>query len=279
MGQYTDLEAIAQDYYNSDDADNFYKHIWGGGEDIHVGIYKTPGEDVCSASRRTVDLMVNSLPSINKDMRILDIGSGYGGPARYLAKSYQCKVDCLNISDHQNRINHETNINEGLSDLIEVTDGSFENIPYESNSFDVVWAQDCIVHSGNRGQVVKEVSRVLKPGGYFIFTDLMQAEKVPEEVLKPILARIHLDSMGTIQFYKDAAKEFGLSTVKVDDLSPHLTTHYTRVREELNANFDFLTQWCNKQYLVNMEEGLGHWIRAGENSHLCWGILLFQKTE
>ncbi|MDX8393267.1 MAG: methyltransferase domain-containing protein [Mariprofundales bacterium] len=183
------------------------------------------------------------------------------------------------ISDHQNRINNETNIKEGLSDLIKVTDGSFENIPYESNSFNIVWAQDCIVHSGNRKQVVKEVARVLKPGGYFIFTDLMQAEKVPNEVLKPVLARIHLDSMGSIQFYKDAAKEFGLSTIKVNNLSSHMITHYTRVRAELNSNFNFLTQWCSKKYLVDMEEGLEHWIRAGENSHLCWGILLFQKTE
>ena len=44
---------IARDYYNSDDADHFYFHVWGG-EDIHVGLYAHDDEAIAPASHRTV---------------------------------------------------------------------------------------------------------------------------------------------------------------------------------------------------------------------------------
>ena len=50
---YSDAVRTAQDYYNSDDADNFYSRLWGG-EDIHIGLYEHDDEDVIPASRRTV---------------------------------------------------------------------------------------------------------------------------------------------------------------------------------------------------------------------------------
>ena len=47
--------ALARDYYDSAEADDFYRTIWGG-EDIHVGLYDN-GEDISRASRRTVETL------------------------------------------------------------------------------------------------------------------------------------------------------------------------------------------------------------------------------
>ena len=47
------VTATTEAYYDSDEADSFYAEIWGG-EDIHIGIYQTPEEDVATASARTV---------------------------------------------------------------------------------------------------------------------------------------------------------------------------------------------------------------------------------
>ena len=43
----------ARNYYNSEDADNFYYTIWGG-EDIHIGLYNSPEDSIYKASRETV---------------------------------------------------------------------------------------------------------------------------------------------------------------------------------------------------------------------------------
>ena len=55
---YSATVKIAQEYYNSDDADNFYFHVWGG-EDIHVGMYQHDKENIADASQRTVAEMAS----------------------------------------------------------------------------------------------------------------------------------------------------------------------------------------------------------------------------
>ncbi|MEB3341102.1 methyltransferase domain-containing protein [Okeania sp.] len=87
---YSPTVNTAREYYNSDSADNFYATMWGG-EDIHIGIYQSENESVFDASRRTVE-KIASLLNLSKDSKVLDIGSGYGGGARYLAKTYGCRV-------------------------------------------------------------------------------------------------------------------------------------------------------------------------------------------
>ena len=118
----------ARDYYNSEDADNFYFNVWGG-NDIHVGLYQTKDEDIDAASRRTVERMVSKV-EITPQTRVLDIGAGYGGAARHLARTYGCKVACLNLSEVENRRNVEFNRAEGLDHLIEVLQKAFDSVPF-----------------------------------------------------------------------------------------------------------------------------------------------------
>ena len=266
----------AQDYYNSTPADEFYFKIWGG-EHIHVGIYNHSKESIKDASPRIVHLMASKL-KLNSDTKLLDLGSGYGGAARYLTKKYGCQVTCLNLSETQNERNESLNKKNRLDHLITVTEGNFEDIPFSDNSFDVVWSQDAIVHSGNREQVLSEVDRVLMETGDFIFTDLMQTYDCPKNILKPVLERIHLDSLGSFGFYVEQARKLDVKEIRVQDLSEHLTTHYQRVMEETIDRYDEMVETCGKEYIDKMIQGLKHWVEAGENEYLSWGIIHMDKS-
>ena len=57
---YSEVVDVARDYYNSDDADNFYFQVWGG-EDIHIGLYENDDEPISIASERTVATMANQI--------------------------------------------------------------------------------------------------------------------------------------------------------------------------------------------------------------------------
>ena len=275
----TDKTAVdkAQDYYNSTPADEFYFQIWGG-DHIHVGIYNHPQEPIKDASPRIVQRMAEKL-NLTPETRILDLGSGYGGAARYLAKKFGCRVTCLNLSETQNERNNYLNKKHGLDNLIEVVEGNFEAIPFSENSFDVVWSQDAIVHSAERGKVLEEVVRVLKEDGEFIFTDLMQTFDCPKSILKPVLDRIHLDSLGSFGFYVEQARKLGVKKAEVTDLSEHLTTHYQRVMEETQKRYDEMVEICGKEYIDKMIKGLKHWVEAGKNDHLSWGIVHLKNGE
>jgi sarcosine/dimethylglycine N-methyltransferase len=273
---YSDVVETARQYYNSEDADNFYFHVWGG-EDIHIGLYETADEDIATASRRTVTRMAKKLGGLGEDKHVIDLGAGYGGSARYLARTFGCHVTALNLSETENARNREMSAEQGLSDKINVIDGSFEQIPAADNSYDVAWSQDAILHSGHRHQVINDVARVLSPGGTFIFTDPMQVDDCPPGVLQPVLDRIHLDSLGSFTFYRDAAIAAGLEPVETDDLTPHLVFHYSRVRDQLQRERDALAGRVSAEYVERMLKGLGHWIEAGQKGYLAWGIMEFRK--
>lgn len=274
--EYSDVVKTAQEYYNSEDADNFYFTIWGG-EDIHVGLYKSDDEPIRDASRRTVEHMAQRLTNLTKDSRVLDIGAGYGGAARYLAKTFGCHVVALNLSEVENERDRQMNKEQGLDHLIEVVDASFEDLPYPDDSFDVIWSQDAILHSGNREKVLEEAARVIKAGGEFVFTDPMQADDCPEGVLQPILDRIHLDSLGSPGFYKKTCEKLGFQDLGYEDHAEQLPRHYGRVRRELEQREDEIREVVSQEYIDRMKAGLGHWVEGGKKGHLAWGIFLFRK--
>lgn len=267
---------ITEAYYDSDEADRFYFHIWGG-EDIHVGIYE-PGDTIREASKRTVARMIEQVGEITKDMRVLDLGAGYGGSARVLAGRFGCHVTCLNLSETQNARNRALSDAQGLGDRIEVVHANFESLPFDDARFDLVWSQDAFLHSGKRDRVLREARRVLRPGGGLVFTDPMQADDCPPGVLGPVLARIHLESLASFRFYREVAPTVGLSLVRIVDLTEQLGRHYAEVRAELARRRDEMVERCTPAYVERMDEGLGHWIDAAEAGRLAWGILHFRAS-
>ncbi|MEQ9814125.1 MAG: methyltransferase domain-containing protein [Azospirillaceae bacterium] len=266
---------VTEDYYDSTDADNFYFSIWGG-EDIHVGLYEET-DDVKTASHTTVERMASMVPWLNDKSHVLDIGAGYGGSARHLARAIGCSVHCLNISEVQNKRNREINKAQGLDDLVSVAHGSFEDIPEPDEAYDLVWSQDAVLHSGNREMVFREVHRVLKRGGEFIMTDPMQADDCPEGVLQPVYDRIHLQSLGSFGYYARVAKKLGFEVLDQVDLTHNLRSHYFRVRQELEAHREELTSGTSQAYIDRMLVGLENWVNAADQGYLAWGILRFRK--
>jgi sarcosine/dimethylglycine N-methyltransferase len=274
--KYSEAVNVARDYYNSDDADNFYAIVWGG-EDIHVGLYNSDTESIIEASHRTVRHMASLLEGLDTNTKVLDIGAGYGGAARYLAETYGCHVTALNLSEKENERDRKLNAERGLQDKIDVLDASFEEIPMPDNRVDIVWSQDAILHSGEREKVIEEVARVIKPGGQFIFTDPMAADDCPDGVLQPILDRIHLSSLGSPKFYRATCEKAGFGEKLFEDHREQLTRHYSRVLQDTEKHEKDLAGAVSPEYIERMKKGLGHWIEGGKNGYLAWGIFVFEK--
>lgn len=274
--EYSDAVRVTKNYYDSDDAHTFYYTIWGG-EDLHLGIYESEKDSIFDASRRTIRRMAEKSNFVGKKARVIDLGGGFSGSARYLAENYGWEIVVLNLSEAENNRGRKMNREQGFDHLIEVIDGSFDSIPYPDESFDIVWSQDAILHSDNRPKVLDEAYRVLRPGGEMIFTDPMQSDGCPEGVLQPIYDRIHLLSLGSPGFYRDYAKKIGFRDLGFEPLDDHLTLHYARVLEELESREEELANAVSRQYIENMKKGLKYWIDGGEKGYLAWGVFHFQK--
>ncbi len=274
--EYSDTVKVTKDYYDSEDAHTFYYTIWGG-EDLHLGYYESDEDTVFEASRRTIDHMASRSKFLNRSARVIDLGGGFSGSARYLAKNYGWEVVVLNLSETENQRGRKMNKEQGLDHMIEVIDGSFDTIPFPDGSFDIVWSQDAILHSDNREKVLDEAKRVLKPGGEMIFTDPMQADDCPAEVLQPIYDRIHLTSLGSPGFYKAYAQKIGFEVLGFEELTPHLTKSYARILEELEKREKDIDGKVSREYIENMKTGLRHWVDGGKKGYLAWGVFHFRK--
>src|SRR5699024_12508044 len=117
---------------------------------------------------------------------------------------------------------------QGLSHLIDVVDGSFEDLTFDDKYFAIIWSQDAMRHSGERIRVLEEATRVLKPKGEFVFTDPMASDSCEKSKLQPTLDRLHLETLGSPNFYR---RDLGKlrSSVELEYHTPQLPTHYARV--------------------------------------------------
>lgn len=275
---YSEAVKIAQTYYDGTETDRLYATIWGG-EHIHYGIYNQPDEPIHDASQRTVETIAQTLENLNQNSRVIDLGAGYGGAARYLAKTYGCSVCCLNLSELQNQRNRQLNQEQNLEKLIEVTQGSFEHIPYGDNSFDIIWSQDAILHSSDRTQVLKEVKRVLKSGGELIFTDPMQSETCPPGVLKPAFERLGISNMGSYHFYSQTAQDLGFEELNFIDLSANVPIHYRRFGEEVRKRYQEVVRITSPEFADKTLKSIEPWIDYYQKNYMQWGILHFRLLQ
>ena len=274
----TEAVTIAQKYYDSTETDKLYAAIWGG-EHIHYGIYTRPDEPIHDASLSTVKTIAQTLKKIDQNSRVIDLGAGYGGAARYLAKTYGCSVCCLNLSQLQNQRNGQLNQEQNLDRLVEIIQGSFEDIPYPNNSFDIVWSQDAILHSGDRCLVFQEIKRILKPGGEFIFTDPMESETCPPGSLQPAFDRLGISDMGSYRFYSQTLKDLGFEELNFIDLSQNVPIHYQRFREEVQKRYNEVVKLTSTEFVDKTLNSIQPWIERYEQGYMQWGILHFRLLE
>ncbi|MFO8002361.1 MAG: methyltransferase domain-containing protein [Marinilabilia sp.] len=273
--KYSDDIEVTRSYYNSQDAHNFYYQIWGG-EDLHLGIYESKDDPIFEASRRSVERIASKADRLDKDTKVIDFGGGFSGSARHLAKKYGCHVTVLNLSETENQRGRKMNKEQGLDHLIDVVDGSYDQVPFDDNTFDVVWSEDAMLHSPNKAEVVKEAARILKPGGDLIFSDPMQTDDCDESVLQPIYERINLSSMASPAYYRRICKEAGLKEIDFEELREQLVNHYSKVLEETEKKEEELKKSVSEEYIENMKKGLRHWVKGGQEKNLTWGIFHFK---
>eukprot|EP00871_Galdieria_phlegrea_P005843 jgi/Galph1/746/GphlegSOOS_G5498.1 len=275
---------FVQHYYDNTDTDEFYFRIWGG-EDLHLAFYEKPLEqqDIRETSTKAVQWLSQLLynkGALFPGARGIDLGAGYGGSARFIAGKYNVHIDCLNISEWQNKRNKEITAAAGLSDRLNVLLGSYTEIPSESNQYDFIWCEEALIHSPDKFKVFKEAYRVLKPGGAFLLTDPLQ-KAIPKEELLPILERAHLVDIGSIEQYREFAKKCGLELVQEIECPQALIDTYSRVKMELEKQGRQLAKegLCSVAFQEKMKAGLQRWVDAGEEGKMTWAVFLLEKKK
>src|SRR5215831_11570991 len=94
--------------------------------------------------------------------RVLDVGSGLGGPSRYLAWRYGCRVSGIDLTAEFVRVAEMLTELTGLAGKTDYRQGNALALPFEDNAFDVVWSQNAAMNIADRDRLYREMRRVLK---------------------------------------------------------------------------------------------------------------------
>ena len=102
---------------------------------------------------------------------VLDVGGGFGGPARLLAEQVGCHVTVVDLTEGYLRVGEKLTERAGLADLVEFQQGNALDLPFADNRFDVVWTQHASMNIADKAGLYAQIHRVLRPGGRLALHD------------------------------------------------------------------------------------------------------------
>jgi len=121
--------------------------------------------DEFHGGQRPATIRLAELVGFTGTERVLDVGSGLGGPSRYLAWHYGCRVSGVDLTAEFVRMAEMLTRLTRLTDKADFRHGNALELPFEDMSFDVVWSQNAAMNIADRDRLYREMARVLKPGG------------------------------------------------------------------------------------------------------------------
>lgn len=176
--------------------DGILEYYWG--EHIHLGYY-SPEEmkrgykkkDFIQAKYDFIDEMMKFGgidPSAYTDTgaKVLDVGCGFGGTSRYLAKALGPKSDVTGITLSPKQVERGTQlaVEQGVANNTNFMVMDALKMDFPDNSFDIVWACESGEHMPDKKAYINEMMRVLKPGGTFVMACWSQRDDSVEPFTK-----------------------------------------------------------------------------------------------
>jgi len=104
--------------------------------------------------------------------QLLDMGSGVGGPARWIAAHHGCHVTGIDLTPEFCTAARALNAAAGMTAQVTIVNGSATELPFPDGTFDRVYSQNVIMNIADKARFYGEARRVVKPGGVLAFSNV-----------------------------------------------------------------------------------------------------------
>ncbi|MGX9145194.1 class I SAM-dependent methyltransferase [Mesorhizobium sp. 128a] len=143
--------------------------------------------------------------------RLLDIGSGVGGPARFAANNAGADVTGIDLT--QSYVDIATSLSKrvGMADKVRFVQGSALDMPFSNTSFDTAMILHVGMNLPDKKKLMSEAARVLKPGGVFAVYDVMRLKSGTLTYPLPWASDESMSFVATPDDYRSAAAAAGFS--------------------------------------------------------------------
>ncbi len=151
--------------------------------------------------------------------RVLDIGAGIGGPARYLAYKFGCHVTALELQEDLHAIGVDLTKRSGLADRVTHLCGDALTVPLPDKAFDAVVSWLAVLHIPDRPALAARMVQALRPGGGCFIEDLCMRAPFSADDLKDLRAVVFGITVTSIEDYAADFRAGGFVDVETTDLT------------------------------------------------------------
>jgi len=165
------------------------------------------------------DAVDDAILSLNIDSqnRVIDIGSGIGGPARYLAKKTGCHVTALELQPDLHNIACSLTERCGLSEFVEHLCGDILDFSGKHYNFDVLVSLLTFLHIPDRSSLLKKCYDILKPDGKIFVEDFCRLDEFDEKEIDILSGDVYCLYLPTSEEYGKQLAENGFTDIELID--------------------------------------------------------------
>jgi sarcosine/dimethylglycine N-methyltransferase len=168
-----------------------------------------------------VDLAAQKL-GISTQSQVLDIGSGIGGTARYLAWKYGCQATGVELQEQLHDVGIQMTIATGMQDKVKLIEGDFTNIDglgIDDRSFDCWISLMVFLHISDRDILFQNCAKVLKPQGKFYIEDYYAAQKPTQAEAEELAEIIACPDLPSREQYIHDLEKAGFTNIEFVEVS------------------------------------------------------------
>jgi len=138
-----------------------------------------------------------NLVAVTNQDHLLDVGSGIGGPARYLARRFGCRVTGIDLTaEFCDAARHLTRL-LGLQERVRFEQGDATAMPFKDAAFDGAYSMNVSMNIADKAALYREIRRVLKPGGWLVLSELAKGTGAPLDYPTPWAASAETSFLAT----------------------------------------------------------------------------------
>ena len=166
--------------------------------------------DEFHSNGRAATLALAELAQIPRGSRVLDVGSGLGGPARFLAAVHGCDVTGIDLTPEFCAVAGELTRLTGLDKRTRFQVGNALDLPFGESSFDVVWTIQMQMNIRDKRRLYGGIARVLKAGGLFVCQEICAGNGEPIDLPVPWASRPEQSHLASPESLRSLVLEAGL---------------------------------------------------------------------
>lgn len=232
-----------------------YNLLWMNKKNLamHYGFWgkgiKTLHEALLNQNKETAEAL-----GIKKDDRVLDAGCGVGGSAIWVAENYGANVTGITIVDKQIKQATKNAKNRGVDRLVDFKLMDYCNTDFPDESFDKIYAMESMCYANNKAVFVKEMYRILKPGGILTISDAFLDEKAiqksDELMLNDWMVGWAVPNVSKIENFHNDLCQTGFIEINDKNVNEQIIPSAKRINKIGRVFYPF--DWaCNKLGLVS----------------------------